>query len=137
MLVNLVLQMDTLLRRKDENEPTFLERLTVNETNCKKNLQTSANFVLAEPIYIALQMAGYNGDAHELVNRQAMPRSQKYGMPLINSIIDLAQSDSELATALANIPQDVLALLKCPESYTGDASEKAFEIADMAEVYAG
>jgi len=122
MLVNLVLQMDTLLRRKDENEPTFLERLTVNETNCKKNLQTSANFVLAEPIYIALQMAGYNGDAHELVNRQAMPRSQKYGMPLINSIIDLAQSDSELATALANIPQDVLALLKCPESYTGDAS---------------
>ena len=135
LLVNLVLQMETLLR-KDAKNITFLERLTVNEENCKRNLQTSANFVLAEPIYIALQMAGYTGDAHDLVNRQAMPMSQKLNQPLIESVRSLAGGDGELAKAYTNIPADILALLERPEKYTGEASFRAIEIAKMAERYA-
>ena len=135
MLVNLVLQMDTLLR-EDKSGKTFLERLTVNEANCKRNLQMSANFVLAEPIYIALQMAGYTGDAHELINRQAMPMSQRVNQPLIQSVRTLSSGDWELARAYTNIPQDVLALLEQPENYTGQASLKAIQIAKTAEEYA-
>jgi hypothetical protein len=33
----------------------------------------SSRGCLAEPIYIALQMAGYEGDAHDLVNHIAIP----------------------------------------------------------------
>jgi len=135
ILVNLVTQLETLLRR-DEKEAAFLERMTVNEANCLRNLQASANFVLAEPLYIALQMAGFTGDAHELVNRKAMPMSQQKDQPLIRSVIELAADDPELATALAHMPPEVQSLLHHPERYTGDASVKAIQIAETAEKYA-
>jgi adenylosuccinate lyase len=136
ILVNLVTQMNTLLR-KDKEGKTFLSRITVNEVNCRKNFRMSAKFILAEPIYIALQMAGYRGDAHELVNRQAMPISQRDNQPLIYAVKKLANHDSVLAEALANIPSEALSLFEHPENYTGDASSQALEIADAAADYVG
>jgi adenylosuccinate lyase len=96
----------------------------------------SAGVILAEPIYIALQMAGYQGDAHELVNRKAMPLSQKKNQPLITSIWDLTGEDGNLISALARIPPEVMVLFEKPENYTGDAAKQAIAIADMAEQYA-
>jgi len=136
LLVNLVLQMETLLRQ-DNSGRVFLERLTVNEASCRRNLETSASFVLAEPLYIALQMAGYRDDAHELVNRKAMPLSQKSGRPLIYSVQELAKSDVVLADAVANIPSNIVLLLEDATQYTGQAYAKAIQIASMAEKYAG
>jgi adenylosuccinate lyase len=135
IIVNLVTQMETLLRKNDKGL-TFLERLTVNEENCERNLQMSENFVLAEPLYIALQMAGYKGDAHELINRKAMPLAQERNEPLLFALNDLLHSEgTDLTEAMLNIPSDVLALLADPKNYTGDATAKAIEIADMAEEY--
>lgn len=135
ILVNLTVQLETLLR-KDDKGLTFLERLTVNEENCRKNFEMSEDYILAEPIYIALQMAGYKGDAHEVVNRRAMPMSQREKQPLVRSIMKLAGDDLELREAFMNIPDDVIILLERPENYVGNASAKALEIADMAEEYA-
>ena len=135
ILVNLVTQMNTLLRKDNEGK-TFLSRLTVSEENCLRNFEMSAGVILAELIYIALQMAGYQGDAHELVNRQAMPLSQKIGKPLWDAILILAEKDTELNRAIFNIPVKVQDLFDRPEEYTGDASEQALKIASMAERYA-
>lgn len=135
MLVNLVVQLDTLLRMDSKTQKTFLERLTVNEENCQKNFKLAASYTLAEPIYIALQMAGYPYDAHELVVRKAMPLSRANNQPLLYSIEGLAGGDKDLAEALVNIPSEVFSLLDKPQNYTGDASEKALEIADLADFY--
>ena len=136
ILVNLVLQLETLLRKDGKTQLTFLERLTVNEANCKKNFQMNANLILAEPIYIALQMAGYKKDAHELVNRKAMPLSQKKDQLLIYSIEELSETDKDLADVLVNIPPEIFSLFEFPENYTGNAYLKALEIAEAAENYA-
>ena len=135
MLVNLVVQMDSLLRIDEKTNLNFLERMTINEDMCMKNFAMSADFILAEPIYIALQMAGYTGDAHELVNRQAIKLRQQVGGSLMNSVRVLADTDGALAEALKNIPAEVALLLDRPESYVGNASAQALMIAETAEAY--
>jgi len=134
MLVNLTAQLETLLREDKKKKP-FLERLTVNEANCKKNLQMSANYILAEPLYIALQMAGYTDDAHELVNRQLMPMSQQKNQSLWQSFLMLVDVQPDLVKVYSNIPREVCDLLAMPENYVGDASCKALTIADIADRY--
>jgi len=134
ILVNLCSQLDALLRRKEKGAPAFLERLTVNEANCRRNFSMSSKVILAEPFYIALQMAGYTGDAHELINRKAIPICQRKSQSLMLTVLELANTDDELRKAVNNIPQDVFHLLEHPENYVGDASKQAIKIADMAEV---
>ena len=77
IVVNLVNQLNTLLREAD-GKP-FISRISVDEASLKRNFNAQGDAILAEPIYIALQMAGYEGDAHELVNHVAMPRSIQGG----------------------------------------------------------
>jgi len=134
MLVNLVIQLETLLRKNDAGE-TFLARLTVNEANCRRNFKMSANVVLGEPVYIALQMAGYQKDAHALVNHRAVAISQQRKILLIDAIRNIAKTDSDVAKALGNIPEEVIQLLEHPERYTGNAADQAMAIVAMAEDY--
>ncbi len=70
IVVNLVNQLNTLLR--EANGKPFICRISVDEVALKRNFETQGDAIIAEPIYIALQMAGYEGDAHELVNHAAM-----------------------------------------------------------------
>src|SRR3989344_2357753 len=135
ILVNLCVQLDALLRRKEKGAPAFLERLTVNEANCRRNFDMSAGVILAEPMYIALQMAGYQGDAHELINREVVPMSLQRSQPLIQTVLELASINGVLRAAVDNIPHEVIDLLSAPERYTGDAAAQANKIADLAEVY--
>lgn len=128
ILVNLTQQLDTLLRGKPGQR--FLERLTVNEHALQNNLSQSAHLVMAEPVYIALQMAGFEGDAHELVNRQLVKQAQETGQPLINLLLAL-QDSSDLNCAISRIPKDVLTALHHPEAYIGSATNKAEAIAQM------
>lgn len=135
IVINLCVQLDALLRPNQQRRP-FLARLTVDSAACQRNFDRSAHLVVAEPMYLALQMAGYPGDAHELVNRVAVPMAQTDGRPLTAAITRLAETDGELAQAVSRIPPPVAQLLAMPERYRGDASEQALQIAAAAEAYA-
>lgn len=136
IVVNLVTQMNTLLR-KDDSGQSFLGRIKVDRAACERNFRISADVVLAEPLYIALQMAGYGGDAHKLVNHEAMPLAKEQGISLVDAVAIIADNDEAVAAAMRNIPEDVIDLLHAPEKYIGKASEKTLEIAKVAKEYVG
>ena len=131
IVVNLTQQLNTLLKL-DKAGNSFIKRISVNEGALKRNFGMNAHLILAEPVYIALQMAGYEGDAHELVNRKAVPQSQITGRPLADIIDEMSATDEALDKALQNIPPDIRHLLHTPEAYLGDAEQKALEV--VAEV---
>ncbi|PLX25869.1 hypothetical protein C0580_01205 [Candidatus Parcubacteria bacterium] len=132
ILVNLQQQLNSLLRRKSVDSKAFISRITIDPAACQRNFNTSSRYILAEPIYIALQMAGYDGDAHHFVSHQLMPIAVKEQLSLTEVLRGKAEEDEELLKVLGAIPSQVLDFLENPENYTGAASEKAKEIASMA-----
>lgn len=130
IVINLQQQLNTLLRKNKAGVP-FLKRIKVNKEACMRNFQMSSNVILAEPIYIALQMAGYQGDAHELVNRKLVPLSQKTGKPLA----ELLEESPEAQEVLGNIPPELIELFHHPEKYTGNTQNKIFDICINATEY--
>jgi adenylosuccinate lyase len=134
ILVNLQTQLNTLLRKNNQGIP-FLERLTVNNEACRANFDRSAHLILAEPLYIALIMAGYPGDAHHLVNHTLTPIATKTKRPLIHVLQDLAENDETVQKALNNMPPEIKELLVWPESYVGKSRYKAMQIAELVKYY--
>lgn len=132
ILVNLLQQLVTLLRKDDKQRLPFLVRVRINNIACRSNFAHSAHLILAEPLYIALQMAGYQKDAHKLVNRVLVPKAQETGRMLIDVLDDLALEGSLEREALSQIPEDIIRLLHRPQEYTGLASQQAWEIAALA-----
>jgi adenylosuccinate lyase len=132
ILINLQQQLNTLLKENKKGK-TFLERLSINEEMCEANFQKNANIILAEPLYIALQMSGYPGDAHELVNHVLVPEAQRGGYSLLEVLDDMAKNDEKLEAAILKIKPEILRLLKNPERYIGDARKKSLEIAKSAQ----
>jgi adenylosuccinate lyase len=130
IIVNLQQQLNTLLRTDAQNR-TFLSKISINQGGCQKNLRQSAGFVIAEPLYIALQIAGYQEDAHVLVNKVLMPMAQSENITLLNALERIAEQNDAIAEVFTKIPQETLFLLRNPESYTGYAQEKAREISNM------
>src|SRR5680860_61315 len=133
IVINLQQQLNTLLRSNGEG--TFLSKINVDVERCQANLEQSADFVIAEPLYIALQMAGYNSDAHHLVNHTLMPIAKTNGIDLFRAAEMAADlnPDLELKTALAKIPEEIQNLLKQPENYIGASKEKALSIISLVE----
>ncbi|PKL72549.1 hypothetical protein CVV26_00870 [Candidatus Kuenenbacteria bacterium HGW-Kuenenbacteria-1] len=134
ILINLQQQLNTLLK-KNKNNVAFLERLSINKKACEINFKKNANIILAEPMYIALQMAGYKEDAHELVNRKLVPISQEKNISLIEALEKLMINDKILKNVVKNIPIEVWELLKSPEKYIGDAKEKSLEVVKYAKSF--
>lgn len=134
ILINLQQQLNTLLKA-NKNGVAFLERLSVNKEACQLNFKKNANVILAEPMYIALQMAGYEKDAHELVNRKLVPISQDKNISLVEALEKLMANDKILKNVVKNIPIEIWELLKSPEKYIGDAKEKSLKIAEYAESF--
>ncbi len=132
IVINLQQQIDTLCK-KDKSGLPFLSRISVNADNCQRNFEMSANVILAEPMYIALQMAGYPGDAHELVNRKVVPLAQKKQTSLLVALTELSINDEVIRETKMKIPDEILELLGSPENYTGKSKEKALQIASYAE----
>lgn len=132
ILVNLQQQLNTLLKKNKFGIP-FLSRITVHEDICQRNFEMSSCLILAEPLYIALQMAGYSGDAHKFVNRKLVPIAKEKEILLVEILEELAKDDSDLQTTISAIPKEVWDLLHHPEKYTGSAEKKALEIAAYAE----
>lgn len=137
IIISLVTQEDELLRAKEDEEP-FLTRLIVKPENCQRNFDQSAHMITGEPLYIALQMAGYEGDAHDLVNKVIAPLARMSHRNLIEELEDFADRDSDfeyldsVRKALDMMPSEVKELLHHPEQYVGCAQEKAQQIADNA-----
>lgn len=131
ILVNVQQQLDTLRRKKDG--VPFLARVRVDREACKQNFERNRNVILAEPLYIALQMAGYRGDAHELVNQKMTPIAKSEGKLLVEVLAELAESDMTIRDAYETIPDEIFQMLHQPENYIGLACEKALEVADEAD----
>ncbi len=130
--INLQNQLNTLLREKDGK--SFLKRIKFDEVRLKENFEMNANFVMAEPIYIALQLYGYEGDTHHLVSHKLLPEAKKHGISLMSALENEAnKADAKLKEVMKKIPRDILNLLRDPQSYTGHAYQKAMEVAIMAE----
>lgn len=136
ILVNLQQQLNALTRKNDQGIP-FLSRISVDPEACQRNFEMSSNLILSEPLYIALQMAGYQGDAHELVNRTLVPEAKKTNRPLIVVLEKLTDKDVHLKEILDKIPEEVRKLFQQPENYTGQAEEKAKEIVSSARHWIG
>ncbi|MDD5731903.1 MAG: lyase family protein [Patescibacteria group bacterium] len=132
IIVNLMQQLNTL-NRANKQGVSFLSRITINADRCQQNFASSSHLILAEPIYIALQMAGYRGDAHKLVNEKLVPRATKEGVPLIIVLEVLAEEDGDIKEALGSIPSEVIELMYRPENYTGWATKKSLEIVAIAK----
>ncbi|MEA3450067.1 MAG: lyase family protein [Patescibacteria group bacterium] len=132
ILINLQHQLNTLSKRNKDNIP-FLSRLNIDTEACKKNFEQNANFILAEPLYIALQMAGHEGDAHELVNRTLMPIAKEKNIELIAALELVADSDDIIKDVLSRMPENIRTLMRNPASYIGDAKEKALCIVEHAK----
>jgi adenylosuccinate lyase len=135
IVVNLVVQLDTLLREK--NKLSFIRRITINEEALERNLKAAGDSVLAEPLYIALQMAGYEGDAHELVSHTLIPRAREWNWTLVQVVEEGIQHNSALAAAWERVPREVKHLLQIPELYIGDAAQKTQDIAGCALAHLG
>lgn len=138
IVVNLVTQLNTLLRKKDG--VPFILRLSVDEAALERNFKAQGDTILAEPIYIALQMAGYEGDAHKLVNEEAMPYAKENSMALLSAVLTVLQFEYDRmgkvwSEVWGNIPPETRALLQDPSKYTGDAATKALQIVDLADAY--
>ncbi|PJC01373.1 MAG: hypothetical protein CO073_03695 [Candidatus Komeilibacteria bacterium CG_4_9_14_0_8_um_filter_36_9] len=127
ILVDLQQQMNTLLR-KNASGQEFLSRITLNEEAYQRNFAMSADYVLAEPLYIALVMAGYQQDAHHVVNHVLVPYAKEHNVSLVDALISCSVDNYDLAEAMKNIPSEVLELLQHPESYYGVAPAKTREI---------
>jgi adenylosuccinate lyase len=134
IIVNLTVQLETLLR-KDKRDRPFLSRISINAEACQKNFEQSAELILAEPIYIALQMAGYPGDAHEVVNRRAISIAQTERISLMAAVEELAVADDDIRHALDAMPPEIVHLLHSPKQYVGDAQKKALAVVAAAESY--
>lgn len=132
IVINLQQQLNTLLR-KSESGGTFLSRINIDLSRCNYNLQQSADFMIAEPLYIALQMAGYTGDAHRLVNHVLMPIAKNDGINLFQALESVVDSEHGLREIVDQMPYGVKSLLKSPENYTGIAKEKALSIVSLIE----
>ncbi|MBU4511560.1 hypothetical protein KJ830_11015 [bacterium] len=128
ILINLQQQINTLTKKNKEGIP-FLSRIAIDPEACQKNFDMSSNLILSEPLYIALQMAGYQRDAHELVNRVLVPEAKKTNSSLIEVLERLADKDEYLREVLKKIPKEIQELFQHPENYIGKAKEKAREIA--------
>ena len=131
--VNVAQQLETLLR-KDKAGKSFLERMTFDTASLNKNFELNASKMMAEPVYIAMQMAGYKKDAHELVNHRALQLVNDE-VTLVDAIELLAQSDKSVREAFNAIPEYTKKLLKSPKSYTGNAQKKALQIVALAHKY--
>ena len=92
----------------------------------------NANLILAEPIYISLQLAGYEEDAHKLVNHTLTPMSQENGRSLFHNLKKLAKNDEKIAKALDNIPAEIKSIFYDPKLYIGKAAAKALEVAEWS-----
>jgi len=124
-----------LTQHQLETANRIIPRITVNKEALERNFAIDRHLILSEAVYIALVMAGYQEDAHSLVNHILVPRSQASGRHLIEELLLLTEEKPELGLPTEKIPSELVNLLSKPEAFTGKAKEKALEIVARAEIF--
>lgn len=112
-----------------------LPKITVDKKALNRNFDMSEKMIMSELLYLTLQLYGYKGDAHELVNHTLVPRVKRSNLSLVNELVNLAQEEDEIADILSKIPKELLDLLSDPQMYTGKAEIKTKEILEQAEIF--
>jgi adenylosuccinate lyase len=131
ILINLQHQLNTLLKPNKKGSP-FLLNIVVSEEMCRKNFAMSRDVILAEPLYIALLIAGYKGDAHDLVNQTLVKEANHQKKSLISVLIEHSKKDSHVGECVERMPREIILALQHPEDYVGDAALKSLKIVDMS-----
>ncbi len=131
IVINLTCQLNNFLRAK-KDKPPFISSIFFNENQMMKNLQLSGDSIMAEPLYILLQIYGYEGDAHDFVNHTLIKRVKDNESSLYNEFLKESEVNENIMNALKNIPEEILLVLQDPSRYIGRAVEKAQEIVDFS-----
>lgn len=137
IVVRLVYQLERLLAVTPENPTPFIERVVPDPGACARNLALQGDLVLAEPLYIALQMGGYPGDAHHLVNHTIVELAKQYQMSLLDAVRAVCRNDVVVAEAWQRVPDELKAVLRQEQPYIGIATERTHQICDAAAAYLG
>jgi len=132
ILINLLNQLNTLLRPGGNDKSPFIRRMKVDGNRIAANLKLSSHLIMAEPIQISLQLAGYPYDAHLLVNQTLTPLALESGHPIIDHLMEIAETDLELRETIERIPEEIVAVFYKPLAYTGRAAAKAREVSAWA-----
>ncbi len=137
VLTYFVYQINNYLRLDKKTNKTFIERLLINRDACKRNFELARPTTTGELLYIALQLAGYPKNAHQLVNKVIAPMSRQSGGLLIDEAFNHARvtKDHELDEALQAIPDTTFDVLKNPEDYVGLSRELTLMVVDMASKF--
>lgn len=98
------------------------EKLIVDRTSLKRNLDLALPSVVAEPLYLLLASAGHP-DAHEYVRRLTL-ESSRTG----KSVVDLALSDQSLQPYLKKLSAKQLEVVHDPSKYVGLAPSKVDQV---------
>lgn len=128
IVINLQQQIDTL--NKKANDKTFLERIVFDKGRIRQNLEKSADYILAEPIYLMMQLYGYEGNAHELVNSHLLAIAKAKNTSLYEELTKMSINDSHIESVMERIPAELKEMMKNPAAYTGLAEKKAEQIYD-------
>lgn len=102
-------------------------RLVVDTKRMRDNFDSTADFVIAEPLYILLASHGHP-DAHEAVRKLTLQVETEGG-----TLFELAEKDPDLKSYLGAFTDEQRAVLKDPRQYAGKAAEKARQICDKWE----
>ena len=135
LVIHLAQQLGTLLRPAEDDPRPFIRRISVNVEACNRNLAMKGDQLLAEPLYLALQMAGYSGDAHHLVNHAVVPHARTAKLALVRAMDAVAEEDPEAAAAWDRVSSEMKHLLLDVRSYTGAATEKTYQVCEDAAAY--
>ncbi len=87
---------------------------------------------MAEPLYLALQKAGFEGDAHKFVKNKLLPRATSE-KPLIVVLEEIAKESQDLRKIVNQIPEETRLRLRSAKGYIGLAVEKALDIVERAK----
>lgn len=113
----------------------ILPKIAVDKEALAINFKKSEKLTMSELLYLTLQLYGYKGDAHELVNHTLVPKVQRSKLSLTNELVNLAGEDEEIADILSQIPKEMFDLLSSPDKYIGKAEIKTMEIVERAETF--
>lgn len=112
-----------------------ISKITIDKKSLERNFNQSKELIMAEPLYLILQLYGYKGDAHELVNHTLISKAKNSGRPLTEELIGLAGNDQKVGEVLSKIPKEMFDLLRDPHKYIGKAEAKTMEVVKKANIF--
>lgn len=110
-------------------------KITIDRSALSRNFGLSEKLIMAEPIYLALQLYGYKGDAHNFVNHTLVPRASESGNDLMTEFIIISSENKEIEEVLSRIPEEIQNALCEPQNCIGKAETKTMEVVEKARAF--